>query len=365
MYSDDDHSKAINYFLGFPINSLDLSQSYLTGSIIPATSCSIDEFNFERTIDALYPKVYTNPVDGRLWRSHQALSVEIRDDAALRFTFDLNKHKVVAKGKHTLPMIFNIVPGADIDIAVDVTKDDEFDKIAQDHYQAVLVHYRTAQIERRNKSEGYTYLITGLPRQIEIYRSDRRHILTHHVPMTRGYITQVDDKLVTCLSASCLYSYLTRSITNYYYFAGKVSPLEILLKYEQRGFKIKIPSIEALIDKYRKHNVKWLSEGAIYYEIGTQIAKIDRNNENMNLDDIKLDKEMAVRMNSLVRISPAVVGYGNFNALDVFKQLKLLSLSKTKPVDYQDILLGIRPNDVSQDAVPILTINSIDWIKPK
>ena len=256
MYSPADHISAINYYLGFPVNILDLSKSYLTGSILPATCCRVYEMRamdsqnassnsnevvteFDRVINTLYPRMYT--IRDECESQYQNLDVS-NHRRSLKMTVDINKQQVSCylDSTHSLEYTLTLIPGADIDIAVDVKTEDEFDIQAQRHYQAIHNVYPLAKLERIVKPKGYTYKITNVPRIIEIYLSNRRHILTHHVPMTRGYITGNGDQMKTYLSASCVVSYITKRVNNYYYFAGKVSPMEILMKYEQRRFKIDI-----------------------------------------------------------------------------------------------------------------------------
>ena len=258
-----------------------------------------------------------------------------------------------------------IVRAADIDIAVDTNDEIEFDRIAESHYQAVAKYYPLAKMQRLNKEKGgYIYQITGVHREIEIYRSDRRHILTHHVPMTRGYITNSG----TYFSASCLYSYVTKTITNYYYFAGKVSPMEILLKYRQRGFTIDIPAINPFVKEYIRTTQHWNSQ---YYALYDLISLIyTTNDEDFDIHSVFGNVDEITEMKQILDLSPAVNGYGNFNALDYYKQLSLIydrieggtSTLNIVVDDYTDVLNGVRPNNVPSDAKPVLTKDGIQWI---
>ena len=284
IYSIDDHRNALDKYLGFDPNELDLSQSYLTGSILPATICPpINSITTkpEVIINALYPSKYTVTEHGDNYNHYRY------QDAMKDMISSGNLSAYQRDGDQlTLNQVkFQIVNGADIDLAIDALDDRELDVIANKHYQRIKQRFPDAKLVRTlpyiNK-----YRITGIPREIEMYKSDRRHILTHHVPMTRGWITGNGNERQTYLSASCLYSYLTHRITNYYYFAGKVSPAEILLKYEQRGFTIDIPEVDELIKSYKRQVNKWRHPMPVLYQIveriGTNQDDVVGKNKQLN-----------------------------------------------------------------------------------
>ena len=93
LYNSADHIAAINYYLGFPIDALDLSHSYLTGSIVPATSCIYNKrYKFDRIIDALYPPVYTAESD--FISNYRQVANRGLENRFPRFTIDVDHHQV-------------------------------------------------------------------------------------------------------------------------------------------------------------------------------------------------------------------------------------------------------------------------------
>ena len=86
---------------------------------------------------------------------------------------------------------------------------------------------------------------------------------------------------------------------NYYYFAGKNTPMEIILKYQQRGFDFKLPvGAQNLLNQYTEQTPKWnLDLKAPSYILNKPYPEKLRNNFN--------------RTNYC--LANAVYGYGNFN----------------------------------------------------
>lgn len=247
----------LDYFVGFAINELDLSQSYLTGSCIPAC-CHVSRYKSRYYIDTFYPGQYTIPND---YNEYRNVIKQIRRGGELHLSQEghrLTMEMTDRKGE-TQTLTLRVINGADVDIAVDVVDDTEFDQIAQRHFTIISKHLGGIMTKHHRKT-SYIWEIETSHRTFQIYRANRTSILRHHVSMVRGYVTQdKSNKPMIYLSASCLWSYDIRRNYNYFYFISKASAMEIILKYQQRGFT---PSTNPrgannLIEQYCKLVTKW------------------------------------------------------------------------------------------------------------
>ena len=321
----DDALKLADYYSNGIISKLDLSRTYITGSIIPALltiSYSRSDFSREFLIDLLYPAEYTAPDDYDKYRrlmagvifaaeDINAVSVDMVDDGiVLYYDYD-NKititqtpgAEIVLSNDYGDKVILTRAPGADIDMAVDVSDfseetaaQAEFERTANAHIDLVKSLYPNITVKTVPKASGLTYEITGAPRMIQIYRSNIKQILTHHVSMVRGCLTGNGPERQFYASATCIQSLLTDNNKNYYYFAGKVSPMEIILKYMQRKFIFTFtPEIKSLLTSYERQTPKW-NRQALESIYGGNWAQ----------------RELDLG---------AIFGYGNFNVLQIHEQI--------------------------------------------
>ena len=239
----------VDYYSNGLISKLDLTDSYVTGSILPACIYIPQDMQAKFYIDTWYPPVYTVPNNYDKYR---------------RIVADLTKLKVEDKGDYI--NITNgqeverltITEGADIDIAVNAETEEQFDQIVNNHINIIKQVYGQIGIEKIQRKSGFTYEITGGHRLIQIYRSSIGSILSHHLPVVRGCITGNGSDRQVYISATAFHSYRNGSNYNYYYFAGKYNPSEVLLKYRQRGFKTHLPMfLFNLLHKYETMTAKW------------------------------------------------------------------------------------------------------------
>lgn len=199
----------------------DYTKTRLTGS---AMAFLIQSFNSRDEVK-LYPSITVIP--------------EIKDPRF--YTLDLSRKVVLGPNKQ-VEAIFDF--GADIDLSVDTNDSKEFDLIAQKHYDIVLKKYPNSKFIRNERTNGYTYTIVSTDlndyinkgfRVVEIYRGNITKILSHHVPMVRGWY---DGQVYYDITAYMVHH---GEYDNYYYFASsKSKPLDIILKYYKRGFTLKI-----------------------------------------------------------------------------------------------------------------------------
>ena len=292
-----------SYYSDKIIDHLDLSCSYVTGSIIPACYGSTSyQYNDKYYIDTFYCNKYTVPDNYETYRKimqpNKAGNLIRADGTKVEnkiLTIKQKGDKIeISDGEDVV--VLTEEDGADIDIVVDVpygddpvAEDAEFQSVAQGHFAVVQKLFPTAQLRRVEKKDSYTLEIVGAPRVIQIYRCSLRNILTHHVGMVRGLITGNGADRNVYLSASCALSLLGNKSVNYYYFAGKNTPMEIILKYHQRGYDCAVSTnAQLMLSKYCKHNIKW--------------------NDGTNDSNSHQNKYSIVGTNY-----PSLTGYGNFN----------------------------------------------------
>lgn len=281
----------LDYYLGFPSSLLDLTDCYLTGSAIPACFLNHPLFpsmSARDTIDLFYPRV-TNSM-AKSGKEIGILSAKLLGDKRNQVTMEdfMNKEEAIrllSNRDPNAPKKYRYVKGeeidgADIDIGVShKLNDGQFkDKVIQ-IYTIVSRFYPNANLKIETKPGGGTMATIGnCHRIIQIYQCTIKQIMTHHVAMVRGFVTDIklppsttsnvppikeDDPLLTSvselfpsirppspqslvkptarrqcyLSASCLTAALTGKTPNYYYFAGKQSKaIDVILKYLRRGW---------------------------------------------------------------------------------------------------------------------------------
>ena len=181
-------------------------------------------------------------------------------------------------------VLINIIPGTDIDCTV--WSEDNVESVALGIYKFMSEKYPgSMKIEKVERSKGVAFNVSmdfripeGLSKEetkafafaylntypVEVYNTTIHHVFTHHVNMTRAYISSEIDtdgnkQNIWNICPSCLYSIYTYRSTNYYYFAGKKSSVcDILSKYMFRGFELPryLASVEHLILEYMETKLK-------------------------------------------------------------------------------------------------------------
>lgn len=239
----------VDYYSNGLIAKLDLSNSYITGSILPACLHQPKNMQAKFYIDTWYPPIYTVPANYDKYR---------------RIVADISKVKIndhgdyidISNGHETERL--SLTEGADIDIVVSVDTEEEFELIATKHISVIQQVYGDIGVEKIQRKSGFTYEITGGHRMVQIYRSSIGSILSHHLPVVRGWITDNGSDRNVYISATAFHSLRSGNSYNYYYFAGKYNPSEVLLKYQQRGFKTRLsPFLGTLLNKYETMTAKW------------------------------------------------------------------------------------------------------------
>jgi hypothetical protein len=216
----------ISAFTGELSQLLDYSKTCLTGSAI-CYALTITNRRFARYRDQLLVE-------------YNAVVTDREIDLANK-TLDTERGIVLDENKRTVAL-FEF--GADIDLAILTTDTKEFDAIAMQHFGVIAAMYPQIKLEKRIRTTGYTYQIYSTDgttysqgfRNVEMYMGTIAKILSHHVPMVRGWY---DGQLHLDVTAVEQFSKERKYATydNYFYFASsKASPAEIMFKYHNRGF---------------------------------------------------------------------------------------------------------------------------------
>jgi len=183
-----------------------------------------------------YVFVHTHLIRGL----HACITREIVDDVLV---LSVPNHRVDMPPLRTR---LRITPGTDVDMAIDVDTDAEFDAIAAKHHAAIVKHHPHAVLKRvERNSPHYNWSITcgdeasiGVFRPVEMYRATFNHVVSHHVGMVSGaYTARFGGPAQFVVSARLVSSIMNLATPNYYYFASrKYHPQDVLLKYYARGF---------------------------------------------------------------------------------------------------------------------------------
>lgn len=246
----------LRYYVGYYLDELDLSHSFITGSAMTAalfhTSNDHAYESREVMIDLLYPKVLTQMAPEHKIEL-QKENINLWNIEAITATTG-----TITQGSKMIP--FTIEPGADIDIAVDNTvSDDEYKRIAQNHFELIQRYHSYVQMKTYVKPKGdWNYIIyTDDPmyipifRTVEIYRSSFRNICSHHTGGTRGCYTARWGPAQFYLTASAVATSLFRATPNYHYFSGRKSnPQDIIIKNMVRGIEILDEELQGIVRRY-------------------------------------------------------------------------------------------------------------------
>lgn len=252
----------LNIYVGGYLANLDLSRTMITGSAIAAALIRAEKSpamlmrkdaedpdphaQYKAYLASHYPVVYTEPVDAEDLDHYRQFALDEFRAHPSDWAVAGNRLKIVDhKGD---PILLNIVPGADVDMAIAATSDAEFDAEVQKHYTAILrthPQFVLTRVDRPDATHSWKIAHVGghhpTYRAVELYRATFDHIVTHHVGMVSGAYTcrQVGAAPEFVVSARLVHSMLHLSSPNYYYFASrKAAPQEIVLKYYARGFSL-------------------------------------------------------------------------------------------------------------------------------
>lgn len=283
-YDHADEFRAMNTFVGGYLSELDLSKSMITGSAVCAVISALSNHVSPKVLfDRHYPSTYTKLVCDK--EDFVVINVLLRflhkfypNDVSCEFSDDcsevsmtllpdvidkmgkkehidflhneikyLNINEIKSACKRYESFKFKIVPGVDVDIAIDTQDKDEFTQICQKHYEVIKSHYPSAVLTKIDRSGGsFIYEVTtenmleyiGGFRNVQLFMCNRLTIAKFHLPMVRGWFTKIGDGLGIRCTRSCAWSHRTHEIVNMHFFSTNKNKLDILIKYMDRGFTL-------------------------------------------------------------------------------------------------------------------------------
>jgi hypothetical protein len=207
---------------------------------------------FERYLASYYPTTRTVPRDRdaydrvvRLLHQHARWSWISHVPATLEYETDGAVLTVTARlGASEERAVLDVHVGADVDMAVVVETNEEFDAVARAHYGVIRARYPEAALAvvPRDGPARYSWSITCAGshafRPVELYRASFDHVATHHVGMVSGAYTALFTEAPQFVVTARLALSMARLATpSYYYFASrKTTPQDVVLKYFRRGF---------------------------------------------------------------------------------------------------------------------------------
>lgn len=285
--SEDEAKADLNTYVGGYLDDLDLSRSYITGSAAMSAVLRPRTRRYFKThedfLACYYPPQYTRRAADT--RGRDVRNFFRTDPGEVMFVDhgaeDGGDPRVelcyATEGGEQHSLLFDIVPGADVDIAVDA-RGEEFDAIAGEHLACVQAAFPDAPVEMVAVTENRQhpmYKITCLReprpagfREVEIYPADWLSICTHHLGTVRLAYTAAEAAAPRfLLTASAVAAAASRASPNYYYFASKkVSPQDVILKYLHRGYAP--PALPRRVRQqlvtYAAHSALWKSSRLDY-----------------------------------------------------------------------------------------------------
>lgn len=221
---------------------------------------------FEAYLAAHYPPTKTVPRDRDAYL--ELAEGDVREGFARRYTFlteeiggkfvltvraaDIAQTPGAEEAGDPREAVLDVASGADVDMAVDVETNEEFDRVAEAHFRAIRAKHPYAVLTKVPREDPqdvrYNWSITcACPgavstfRPVEIYRANFNHVVTHHVGMVSGAYTALFGGPPTfVVSARLAHAMCNLATPNYYYFASrKNAPQFIVMKYYMRGFGLK------------------------------------------------------------------------------------------------------------------------------
>jgi hypothetical protein len=250
----------LNYYIGFDVSELDLSQSYITGSAIAACFENRHTHSMEQKkqqIDVHYPAMHTKLKDDTKETRAEIIKL-MRTTWCDKVIRHNGKEGTIRFGDRVFS--FTMKEGADIDIAVTkFVSDAQFDEIARNHFSVFQAHHAGYKMIKHQINESkYNWRFVAAAqdqhpfRSVEVYRSNLAQICSHHVGAVRGCYTGALATDGFYLTASAVLTFIQHN-PNYHYFAGKKSrPQDVIIKYGMRGIVSCDSILEVLIREYCK-----------------------------------------------------------------------------------------------------------------
>ena len=282
----------LNTFVGGYLPDLDLSRTFITGSAIAASliitevenvfnKCTLKKFletkdatpvaeikdevlteyiewcashrgtGFKKYLASHYPTTRTVPYNRAEYLAFLLEGLGEEENLVYKTTIDTNGDRILTmtlkrKNGEEFSTTLHVLDGADVDMAIPVESDEEFDEIVRSHYTVIKRHYPEVALEQvlhsddRPHSWKFTCEKDIRFRPVELYRANFDTIASHHFGMTSGAYTAVFSKDPQFVMTSRLVLSMAQlKSPNYYFFKSKkTAPQYIFMKYKMRGFDI-------------------------------------------------------------------------------------------------------------------------------
>jgi hypothetical protein len=172
-----------------------------------------------------------------------------------------------------------------------------------------------------NNSIRFKFHFNKIGRQIEFFKTNSKDFFSlashFHLPTVRAYY-QGDNVYMT---PSCVTAMMTGINIEYKYFAGIRDPIDIINKYNQRGFGIILNAIE--LEQYKKFNEK-----SDKFKVGTKLVY----DPNFALINTETKKEYEyIKTNDDIKqiydIQNSIVDVTKFNTINESGKINQLKLS--------------------------------------
>lgn len=220
-----DYLEAADYFSGGILPRLDLSESYVTGFIIPAMVRTHNSGKFEEYIKLVFPFEYTVPEDPAKFIELLKLPYDvIIDKDQITVKGMTQKFKQVSSNLH-LKIIVNPEGNPE-------RRMENYKKIAEGHFSQIQeVHPGAKLLQAGNK-----YEIHDIPRIIELELGTLETIASNPSCLHRGLITSNGDERTVYFFSSCIRGLMNRSDTRLYPTEDPKELIPVFEKDSQIGY---------------------------------------------------------------------------------------------------------------------------------
>jgi len=257
IYNYKDILTRVNIFSFGALENLDLTDSAITGSIITATAIKSPLENYFDSIQEYFQEYYPfRTQKEKIITSNKKFTFARLDDSESESESDEEVKE------------FN---ATDIDIMVETDDEDrdnmvKFDIIANRHFDNIQLNcpdYKLTltKVDTENK---YKYIITGLPRDIEIFQVNDiiGTIAKYHLGCVRAALIGPSSKSNRAIDLYGFPSFITAALTglnmDFRWTSCNKDLRDIVLKYYQRGFGFLVNAKDkANIKEYMKTN--WIN----------------------------------------------------------------------------------------------------------
>ena len=240
----------INIFIGGYLADLDLTKSVITGSAMTACIFELESmhdlqkygFDFNDYINILYGKTQTT-YDKDKYSDHEIYSMfsKYREDPKI-FSVE-SKLDMIDIQYGDQKKTFKTISGTDVDIMVNTDDVGEFDKIAQNHINAIRKKYPQVvekKITTHNGNHKYKVFFPNFEqRNVEIYMSNVDRIASYHLGCVRAYFSSIHGTEKVSCFPSYLMTMFTGKSPDLRFVPGSKTFDNILGKYRMRGFHTK------------------------------------------------------------------------------------------------------------------------------